>query len=193
MKIVFDMDGVLADFYAGFWDLANVMFGTPTVPDPNDWTWDNYGVGITKDQADKVWKRINQDNRFWVSLPQLASPEELRRIKNLAEDHEVYFVTARTGKLPKEQTETWLHVLGYVRFPTVILSNRKGEVCASVKADYCIDDKAGNAVYVGYHSPKTKSYLLDAPYNQFEHDVLGSKVRRVKSVTEYLDDIEAGR
>lgn len=190
MRLVFDVDGVLADFNSGFRRLAHAMFGTPVEPDLNNYVWDNYGGGITEDQVDRVWNRIKQDEFFWTLLEPLATMHELQKIYLLSQEHDVYFVTSRVGKNPKRQTEVWLHNTTGIDCPTVIVSNRKGEVCAGIGADYCLDDKAGNAVYVGYHSPKTKSRLLDAPYNRFDHEVLGSKVRRVKSVSEYLDEIE---
>lgn len=190
MKLVFDCDGVLADFNTGFRRLAHDMFGTALEPDPNNFVWDNYGGGIAPDQVDRAWNRIKQMDDFWFKLLPLFSDEEGRRVRDLTRDNDVYFVTSRVGKSPKQQTEWWLRCALGLQHPTVIVSSRKGEICAGIGADYCIDDKAGNAVYVGYHSPRTKSCLLDAPYNRFDHDVLGSKVRRVKSVSEFLDAVE---
>lgn len=190
MRIVFDCDGVLANFNAGFRRLAHEMFGT-SLECAEKYTWDDYGGGITEDQVNRAWNRIKQEDWFWALLDPLATPEELDRIGRLEKEHDLYFVTSRVGKNPKRQTEDWLSDV--VRRPTVIVSSRKGEICAGIGADYCIDDKAGNAVYVAYHSPRTKSYLLSAPYNLFPHEVLGSKVRRVKTVSEFLDDVEAAR
>jgi len=59
-----------------------------------------------------------------------------------------------------------------------------------VGATHALDDKAGNALAIQYMAPGTKSYLLDAPYNQFDHEVVGSKVIRVKTVDTFLDDLE---
>ena len=55
-----------------------------------------------------------------------------------------------------------------------------------------IDDKAGNAVYAEYHNKDRRdfnSYVLDRPYNQFDAEVIGSRVRRVSTVERYLSDI----
>lgn len=192
MRIVFDCDGVLADFNGGFRRLAHEMFGTPVEVDPGNFTWDNYGGGITDDQVDRVWNRIKQDRYFWWSLEPLTDSETRDRICRLDEIHDLYFVTSRVGLYPKRQTAEWLYQMG-IEQPSVIVSNRKGEICAGIGADYCIDDKAGNAVYVAYHSGRTRSYILDAPYNRFDQTALGTKVRRVKSVSEFLDDVEAAR
>ena len=66
----------------------------------------------------------------------------------------------------------------------------KGNIAVGLNVQYSIDDKAGNAVYVQYHVPGIKSYIIDRKYNQFDAEVLGSKVKRVKAVDEFLDDIE---
>ena len=78
-----------------------------------------------------------------------------------------------------------------VENPAVIISGKKGEFAKVVGATHAIDDKAGNAVYLQYESPKKKSYLLDASYNQFDQKVLGTKVVRVATVDEFLDAVEA--
>jgi phosphoglycolate phosphatase-like HAD superfamily hydrolase len=175
--VMFDVDGVLADFLHGYRSVQELLGRTPTT-EPR---WDAY-------LDEQVWKFIKDSSTFWQHLPSLVHRTTALRIDSLHRDADVYFVTNRVGRGPKQQTETWLRHLG-IFDPTVILSGRKGEMAAALGADFSIDDKAGNAVFMSYHSPKTKSYLLDAPYNQINHDVIGGTVRRVKSVDEFLNEV----
>lgn len=111
-----------------------------------------------------------------------------KRINALQLTHDVYFVTARPGLDVKRQTETWLRLQG-IEDPTVVISSKKGEMAKAIGADFSIEDKAGNAVYVSYQSPG-KSYLVNRPYNQFSHEMLGSKVIRIKEIEQFLIAIE---
>lgn len=84
----------------------------------------------------------------------------------------IYFVTSRVGVEPKHQTENWLMDAGIAR-PTVIVASRKGMAADLLGATHAIDDKAENAWMVHWLSPKTRIYLLDAPYNRVEGDARG--------------------
>lgn len=78
--------------------------------------------------------------------------------------------------------------------PTVLISTRKADAANALGADYTIDDKAGNVLAVYYQSPANRRvYIRDHQFNRFDFEVMGKRLRRVKTVTEFLDDIEAGR
>lgn len=178
MIIQFDVDGVLADFGAGYDALCLKLGLVAPGPDaPWDAKWER-----------EVWTEIKASPYFWKELPPLIDGATFRRIHNLAAD--VYFVTARPGRETKWQTEEWLSSFG-VKKATVIVSGKKAEFAQAVGVTYSIDDKAGNAVAIQYMSRGTKSYLLDASYNRFDQSVLGTKVKRVLSVAEFLRDVEA--
>lgn len=179
--VVFDIDGVLADFYAGYYDVMKML----NKPAPRIGNWNDFW---DKD----AWAYIRQSPTFWAVLPPLVSWSVFERINKLQGEREVYFATSRHGVRAKVQTENWLRVASILR-PTVIVTGKKGEFCRVVSAEYMIDDKAGNCVFTGYHAEVTTPYLLDAPWNQFDHDVLGQKVNRIKTVEEFLDIVEAGK
>lgn len=176
--VQFDVDGVLADFGAGYDALClKLGFVAPGPDAPWDAKWER-----------EVWAEIRSSLTFWEELPLLAPAPVMRRIADLTAD--VYFVTARPGRQTKWQTERWLYE-HEVRDATVIVSAKKAEFAQAVGVTHAIDDKAGNAVAIQYMSRATSSYLLDACYNRFDQSVLGTKVKRVLTVSEFLRDVEA--
>lgn len=174
---MFDIDGVLASFLDAYRQVEVTFGQTPTT----EARWDAYW-------KTDVWAYIKRSEEFWLKVPPLATPEEFARIYDLSFENDLYFVTNRPGKAVKWQTERWLEMRG-VRNPTVIISGKKGEMARALGAHFSIDDKAPNAVFTQYWSPETKSFLLDAPYNQFDPGVMGSKVIRVKTVNDFLDEV----
>lgn len=191
--VLFDMDGVLADFIAGFTRLGNKMYGSPTYSSHQQFSWDGFD-GLQKWQVETIWEYISKDKTFWATLPALVSEDTFKRIYDLAKESPVYFVTARHTKGAKEQTEWWLRWHGLDN-PTVITTPLKGEFADLVGAGYAIDDKAENAWCVSWLTRgKTQSYLLNRPYNETEGilKIGSSKTLRINSVESYLDIVEAG-
>jgi hypothetical protein len=178
LKMMFDVDGVLAFFIDGFIQLYEKTWSQAFPIPLNEVKWDDL------DDA-KTWAAIKRSPNFWRTLRPLASTVELNWISAFGHIADIYFVTNRPGVDTKAQTECWLEAQGIGR-PTVIVTGRKGEFAAAIAADFAIDDKAGNAVYTAYQSPGTRSYLVNRRYNQFPHDVLGSKVTRIENVYTYL-------
>lgn len=185
-----DVDGVLADFILGFTTLAagagflDHPYGTSLHP-----TWEFDPDVLSKDQEHRLWGLIKSSPSFWRELPLLADPLEMMNLGNLAMGIPVYFVTARVGATAKWQTERWLHQHGIIH-PTVIISKNKGEMARAVNATHLIDDKAGNVIATTWISPDTKSYIIDRPYNQVDPAVVGGKVRRVRTVGEWIEEIQ---
>jgi len=177
--IQFDVDGVLADFDLGYRTLYQELYGGEMLPRPTRWN---------QSGDHHVWQEIKKSHIFWANLSPLASWKELEQINRLHRKADVYFVTHRMGIHPKVQTEFWLQSWGILS-PTVIVSGLKAEIAKGICATHAIDDKFGNAYMVSCHSRETKSYLLDAPYNQVDHEIVGGSVTRVKSVAEFLEEV----
>jgi hypothetical protein len=189
MRITIDVDGVLADFVLGFTTVAHRMFGSPVHTTCDQPTWD-FKNGLDDAQYRAVWNTIENSQTFWEELTPVASPGELRQLSALSDAHEIYFATDRRGVRPKAQTEAWLRRYG-IALPTVIVTPNKGEIARAIRATALIDDKAGNAVFTAYHSPDTDTYLVDRPYNRFDHAVLGRRVVRVLTLGDAMDRIGA--
>lgn len=178
--VQFDMDGVLADFGTGYRRLYRQLTER-TLPPTSVWD----------DLTDiETWNAIKASTSFWYSLPALVNDSTLRNIQLLQErGNEIYFVTHRMGSFVKAQSQDWLSHHGIAN-PAVIVSGKKAEVARAIGATHAIDDKFGNAYFISCYSPETKSYLLDAPWNQADHSVVGGRVIRIKSVDDFLKEIE---
>lgn len=176
--VVFDLDGVLANFYAGYFELCQKL----GLREPRVGSWDDF-----LDQ--RVWNEIRTSPTFWYDLPARVSRTIFDRIQATTYERDVYFATSRVGIDAYRQSYDWLFDNG-IEKPSVTITGKKGEFAKVVGAGHLIDDKAGNAVYTQYESPGTQAYLLDAPYNQFDQTALGSKVVRVVSVEDFLDRLE---
>lgn len=195
MIIQWDVDGVLADFRAAWRALVKQRYDID-IPD-GETTWDGlYDLtgGPHSVDTDATWQYIKQSNHFWGrSVQPLATPEEFARIDRLAQKHQHYFVTARPGRYARLHTQGWLEAQG-IGDPVVLLSSRKADAANALAADYVIDDKPGNVLAVYYQSPpERRVYIRNHSFNLFDSEIAGKRIRRVSTVTEFLDDIEAGR
>lgn len=170
MKIGFDVDGVLADFYRPYERLIVGISGENRFPALTDagpavWDWPQFH-GYPEDIVSEAWRRIKKQSGFWRSFLPLPGMTELKREwDDLYFDHDIYFVTARVGPAAKTETEFWLEEGGIQR-PTVLITPDKGVVAKALGLDYYIDDKHESVVDVVQQSPGTKAFLLEKAYNQ---------------------------
>lgn len=187
MIVQFDVDGVLADFHKGFYKLGNAVYGAPLLTTADQKKWNEW-VGLDSKQISYLWSLVKKSGTWWTELEPLATPEEFRRIEILSRNHDVYFVTSRPGLLAKQQTEVWLFRQGIAN-PTVIMSNRKGEVANTLGVQFAIEDKAENAWCIAWLS-QAASFLLDWPQNRYDSAFGASQVKRVSTLGEFLDAVE---
>jgi FMN phosphatase YigB (HAD superfamily) len=193
--IIFDVDGVLADFVMAFtkevlihdnWD-SQILKPWGTRENRSKW---NFSDVFTKQQIEDAWSRIKNDPEWWIKVPSMERCYTFDRIDDLQGWHHVLFVTARVGKHAQWQTQYWLEERG-VRKPNVVVTDKKGEIAAAVGAHYHVDDKPENAACVHWIADRVpcKSYFVEHDYRK-GGPWLPEKIRRIKSVNEYLEDIE---
>jgi len=170
-RIMFDIDGVLAEFLSPFTHLARGMFPTAlekVISHVEQESWDSvaaFGINskLTRREQGAVWDRLKADKNFWRNLPTMVTYPTWQRIRALHLDYPVYFVTSRVGVEAWEQTRDWLIMQG-ITFPSVVITSYKGEFAHAARITHSIEDKAENAWCIHWLSPNTKSYLIKRKY-----------------------------
>lgn len=195
MKVVFDVDGVLTDFVAGFTNLlaacAVELKAPPFVPHTNaeQQSWD---FDAQPDVLALAWQ-IVRDTYFWQKLKPLIGLREFYLINELRADYDVYFLTSRPGKRAKQQTERWLKNYG-VNNPTVIVVSSptdKLDVLSGLDpVDFLIEDHPQLIVRVDELKLVNNLFVRLWPYN--EEVKLSDRVVGVTSVESFIEAIKRG-
>lgn len=167
MRIVLDVDGVVANFVDGAREKCFQMFGVD-IGEAKKWNW--MEDTLTKEEIKKFWRTVQEDVEFWDGLKVLPWAEELVvRCRALGD---VLFCTSRN--IPQRWSQQWIDdVLGSrvgmahlscigVRGNTEIA---KWHICEGWGADILIDDKPQTVDYINVQSANTVGWLLQAPYN----------------------------
>jgi uncharacterized HAD superfamily protein len=181
--VLFDVDGVLADFILGFTTTAhNILGGISPITTHEQRSWNTF-EGMDAGKIDRTWEYIAKSYFWWNSLFPLIEKDTFSLINELSLRHHVVFCTARPVGSPSPQFQTayWLRNMG-LRIPNVILSSNKVGVAAAISADFAIEDNAANAASLAL---VCQSFLLNRPYNQ--KDLAG--VARIETIDEFLREV----
>lgn len=192
--VVMDVDGVIADFCFSMTKIMKELFGTPEYPigtfQAEDWgvEW----LGLKKSHEDEFWDYIREsETPFWENEREMI-PGIVRKAYEVFRKHDLvwYFCTTRDDckvSSAQEQTKNFLHFNGFYD-ANVIVSDKKGDFCNSVNADYFIDDKFSNCEEVREKSPNTKVVFLalasQAKYKERGHFL---DMTVVTSTQQFLD------
>ena len=190
--VIFDLDGVLADFDQAFTAMGNHLFGTPISTTVQQPFW-NFRNVMTAGEQDYVWRELKSTTDWWFHLPILVTGFVFDRINRLTNRAEVYFVTHRMHDFQPagEQSMRWLKLWG-IKNPRVIVSSAKGEIARAVEADYAIEDNWGNACAIHWMAEKCRTFLIERPYNEEARKIIPPRITVVKTVDQYLDVVERG-
>lgn len=185
-NIMFDIDGVLADFILGFTREAcqlGYLERPYSTEEQASWEFNQ----LSWPQQISIWDYIRSSNWWWTNLPALVSPVTFAALNTLQMTNQVIFCTNRRGKHIQLQTKYWLANNGIVN-PAVVVTERKGEVARALDIDYSIDDQVHNANCVHWIADTVpcRSYLLDRPYNRVGRI---KNVRVVASVEEFMEEL----
>jgi hypothetical protein len=170
--IVFDIDGVLANFTRGFTRIAHVFFGTPVgdAPSQQNWMFEDFPeLGLTKEHCDfnngLIWNEVRTNNMFWENLDPL-NPSVMLRINAIQNK---MFITNRLGVDPLKQSEWFLKKWG-IADPLVVLASKKAPVAAEYHCVAMLDDYYPNCTEVKDALKNAFVCLHYAPYNKIHHD-----------------------
>lgn len=188
--VMWDIDGVLANFMEGFLRLAKQTYPSvelPSYPDGNHPTWNTAENLLSKEQVSHVWDKVKESAMFWRSLPVLPTEDERILMQKKSFTYDYIFITNRTGVDVKIQTEWWLKYHFRLSTPTVILSDQKGRVSSAVGAKIGIEDKLENAVDMSRWG--VKPVLIFRPYNCLvtEED---KHIESVDNITTFLGRVD---
>ena len=190
-KFGIDVDGVLSDFGGAFRVVANQIYPNrlPEGYQPSNW---DYIDKFTKEEFKIVWDAVHEIPDFYFyQKPIQANIDALRDFvsKNRCE---VYFITSRrqtAGDSILRQTEMWLDNQGLLvrrggaSVVPVPNTGAKKDILSALKIPYMIDDYDATVRNL-QTLETTKTFLLDAPWNQHATDL-----PRLYSVAEYLTEL----
>lgn len=192
MKLVMDMDGVLANFEENVYLIAEELWPgkMPKGYKPQNW---DYTDIFTKDDWNEVWIRIKQTPGFWLRQPPIPEGvDALRDYRASNKNTSIYFLTSRLptgGESAQYQTQLWLlkhRLINLKEVDNVIAVSKpeeKEDYIKSIGAEFSIDDLASTVIRHN-QIPGHTAYLLRMPYNEFCTDQ-----PTVNSVKEFLDKI----
>lgn len=161
-RIIFDVDGCLADYTLGFTTLLNTLDSSPITKTIDQPTW--HIGGNNPDVYNKACRIVSESNDFWYNLESLVDQRIFDTIQGLTLNNDIYFVTARYGRSAQHQTAMWLHDHGILN-PSVIVTPYKGNVALAVDATHMIDDRWINVCNTETKNPLTRAFLLKRKYN----------------------------
>lgn len=188
-KILLDIDGVLADFILGFTTLLSKH--REDITPYNTYEQRQWDFAYPKEVTRQGWTLVDESlGRFWSTLPVLATADEKQLVRDLSQQHEVYFVTSRPGgRLTRVATENWLVNNFGLHNPSVILCNEKGAFVDAAAIDFALDDKPENVATMD--TAGTKAYMLTRRYNKDAR--YGSRdFDRVASIQEFVNVVNRG-
>ena len=188
MRIGCDIDGVLADFRTGFFEVAAQVLGRTRSDSADDLD------AVSEADSRRVWKAITQTPNWWLGLA-AYEPIEIARLYRLSREHkwEVFFMTTRaptSGESVQFQTQWWLEQQGFYLPSVVTVPGSRGELANSLRLDLLLDDQMLNcAEAVG--ASKSKALLLLRTLKSNEREQAQSTgIGVVETLAEAVDVLE---
>lgn len=203
-RISVDVDGVLANFTAGFARVANSIEPNTFPPDydalihQTDWNFED--IGVPEALVNKTWATIRYETEnFWLGLP--TFPKEVHELHQFLEsvpnDVEVFFVTSRVpsqGLTVLAQTQKWLRRYKLLRLGSSVIVKPRGVkksviyealgIACSVD-DYWPNVPTGLVTILGPKAEKHHGYLLARAWNEKHREDL----EVVNSLEEYFEKV----
>lgn len=194
MTIVSDIDGVLAQFESAWEPILSKLAGGSKLPKgwqddpefPAIWDWDVTAYG--KELVKVGWEHVGKSNDFWLSLkPSPGVGLEIgKQFNRLQRNHDVFFMTSRSGVGVQRQTCQWLYDNLGINYPNVIVVNNyqdKWTLLENLKAKWFVDDKLETVqgwydycYKAGIRPSQHYFALIDAPYNRQGRTVKGMRI-----------------
>jgi 5'(3')-deoxyribonucleotidase len=167
LRIGVDLDGVLADFEAGFAPILEKLTGMPFPvgrgKEPPAWDWPEL-MGATKVEVERAWQIARNSPTFWRALPVLPGAESALPVLERAacDGHHLYFITSREGQLVQWQSADWVRWATGILCPSVLVCDLKPLAAAALRLDALIDDAPPNLSAL---PRRCRGYLVNRLHN----------------------------
>jgi len=173
VKILLDIDGVIADFYTGFASYLNknVNAGLDLTNGPDNYNLHLWGHNLPKDV-------VNKQIPEWILNGGYANmsifPGAKEFVYKLMDKYDVHIVTARVGDFTfdlsgktqetiKRDTFGWLKKHG-IPSNKLFFEHKKTDFCQKNKVPILIEDKLETVI--GSANKGVRSILMDRSWNQ---------------------------
>jgi len=188
LRIGFDIDGVLADFRAGFVEVAGQVLSRLKSTPQKDLD------AFSEAESRKVWRVITETPNWWLSLHPYE-PHEIARLYRLTREHkwEVFFMTTRVptaGDSVQFQTQWWLEEQGFYLPSVVTVLGSRGDLANSLRLDLLVDDQMLNCGDVVAASKCKALLMLRTPRSDQEEQAKRAGIGVVETLTEALEVLE---
>lgn len=105
LPVVFDVDGVLADFALHFTRLAHKHF--PHVAVGSAGAQNTWLFAHDETFNDQLWDFIKTATGWWETCPLLATPGDIEAMHDI-KNRDIVYLTSRVGRHPRQATMNWL-------------------------------------------------------------------------------------
>ena len=165
--VVFDIDGVLAEFVLPFKSFVNNYIPYRIAPTgaQQDWQY----RGMSRAEWDDVWQHVRAGKWDWSTLPSLLTVGDTYAIQELRKTGQVTFeyVTNREGPQVQAQTAAWLSREGLPQGRISVVADKVDFITKNVPNVFAIiEDSPANIIKYVDGGLGDKLYVRDWPYNR---------------------------
>ena len=171
-----DVDGVLLNFSQAFIEKCCSM----GLPCPSDWTKVRGWMFVDEKVFYQVWKEIEKDEKFWLSLPPFE--DAVKSIKKLPPP-EVYVTHRPISSLITKQS---LLNAGFPDAKVISVAEPENKVLQLKlnKVEVFVDDRITSCKY--FRDNGIDCLLYDAPYHITEDTLNLPTIKSLKELKKYL-------
>lgn len=182
MRILLDVDGVLADFDSAAIDLVAGITGVRPTPGCGDY------LKLPREQVNRFWQAMGQPGVCFALQPYPGAKEFVTALRD--EGHELVFVTS-----PPSMARTWMWERTEWLKAHLGASRQHVVHCPTkylVHGDVLVDDMLHNVhAFNETHAPKSRAVLFANAYNESSPDVL--RLEGYEAVLKYVVAFDAAR
>lgn len=180
--LVFDVDGVLADFTYGWRTMAHYAHGYElySCGGQRAWAFED----MDPEHVDAMWKRVADSKSFWNDLYTLIGYGEILDMRESIRDFEPLYLTHRPGMTASMQTRNWLknHLFPHGEVINAYDKAKALDVFRGQRAIAAVIEDAPRNISA-FLQAGWPIYIRDWPYNRLPEF---EGIPRVSSISEFI-------